>query len=114
MIEIILLFSGLNEAQVLDVSLLKEFSERDFPVSLVVKNLPSNAGDVGWIPGWGTEIPSAAGQLSLHTATRQPAHRSENPGQPKEKIQWKKVIGKKRIYLERKTPHRQNMDHLRS
>ena len=86
----------------------------DFPGHPVVKNLPSNAGDVGWIPGWGTEIPSAAGQLSLHTATRQPAHRSENPGQPKEKIQWKKVIGKKRIYLERKTPHRQNMDHLRS
>ena len=29
----------------------------------VVKNLPSNAGDVGLIPGQGTKIPHAVGQL---------------------------------------------------
>ena len=29
-----------------------------------VKNLPSKAGDVRLIPGWGTEIPPAEGQLS--------------------------------------------------
>ena len=40
---------------------------RDFPGGPVVKNPPSNAGDVGLIPGWETKIPHAAGQLSLHT-----------------------------------------------
>ena len=34
----------------------------------MVKNLPSNAGDTGSIPGWGTEIPHAAGQLSPRAA----------------------------------------------
>ena len=36
----------------------------DFPGGPVVKNSPSNAGDPGLIPGWGTKIPHAAGQLS--------------------------------------------------
>ena len=36
----------------------------DFPGGPVVKNLPSNAGDVGLIPDWGTKIPHATGQLS--------------------------------------------------
>ena len=36
----------------------------------MVKNLPYNAGDAGSIPGQGTKIPHAAGQLSPHaTAT---------------------------------------------
>ena len=35
----------------------------------MVKNLPYNAGDVGSVPGRGTKIPHAAGQLSLHTTT---------------------------------------------
>ena len=30
----------------------------------MIKNLPSNAGDVGLIPGRGTKIPHAAGQVS--------------------------------------------------
>ena len=38
----------------------------------VVKNPPSNAEDVGLIPGWGTKIPHAAGQLSLCAATTEP------------------------------------------
>ena len=38
----------------------------------MVKNLPSNVGDVGSIPGRGTRIPHAAGQLSPCTATREP------------------------------------------
>ena len=42
---------------------------RDFPAGPVVKNLPSNAGDVGSIPGRGTKIPHAAGQLSSHATT---------------------------------------------
>ena len=30
----------------------------------MVKNPPSNVGDVGSIPGWGAKIPHAMGQLS--------------------------------------------------
>ena len=37
-----------------------------FPGGLVVKNPSSNAGDTGWIPGWGIKIPYATGQLSPH------------------------------------------------
>ena len=45
---------------------------RDFPGGPVVKNLPSNAGDTGLIPGRGTKIPHAMGQLSPHTTTTEP------------------------------------------
>ena len=38
----------------------------------MVKNLPSNAGDIGSIPGPGTKIPRASGQLSPHTITAEP------------------------------------------
>ena len=44
----------------------------DFIGGPVVKNLPSSAGDVGSIPGPGTKIPHAAGQLSPHAATTEP------------------------------------------
>ena len=37
----------------------------DFPGGPVVKNPPFNAGNLGWIPGLGTKIPHALGQLSL-------------------------------------------------
>lgn len=37
----------------------------------VIKNLPSNVGDGGLIPGGGTKIAHAAGQLSLHTTMRE-------------------------------------------
>ena len=40
-------------------------SLRDFAGGPVVKNPPSSAGDLGLIPGRGTKIPHAAGQLSL-------------------------------------------------
>ena len=36
-------------------------------VGPVVKNPPSNTGDADLIPGWGTNIPHAAAQLSLCT-----------------------------------------------
>ena len=42
---------------------------RDFPGGPVVKNPPYNAGNSGSIPGRGTKIPHATGQLSLHTTT---------------------------------------------
>ena len=47
---------------------------RDFPGGPVVKNLPSNGEDVGLIPGWGTKIPHASGQLSWHAATAESRH----------------------------------------
>ena len=34
---------------------------RDIPGGPVVKNLPSDTGDVGSIPSWGPKIPQAAG-----------------------------------------------------
>ena len=40
---------------------------RGFPGGPVVKNLPSSAGSVDSIPGWGTKIPHATGQVSLYT-----------------------------------------------
>ena len=46
-----------------------EMTPRDFPGGPVVKNPPFNAGDVGSIPGQGTKIPHAAGQLSPHATT---------------------------------------------
>ena len=47
-------------------------SFRDFPGGPVVKNPPSNAGDTGSIPGQGTKIPHAEGQLSPRASTREP------------------------------------------
>ena len=44
---------------------------RDFPGGPVVKNPPSNAGDVPSVPGQGTKIPRAGGQFSLCTTTRE-------------------------------------------
>ena len=45
-------------------SFICKMESRDFPGGPVVKNLPSNAGDSGSIPGGGTKIPHAVGQLS--------------------------------------------------
>ena len=42
---------------------------RDSPGSPLVKNPPYNAGDAGSIPGQGTKIPHAAGQLSPRATT---------------------------------------------
>ena len=49
----------------------------------MVKDLPSNAGDLGSIPGLGTRIPHTTGQLSSHAATREAMDRSEDTVQPK-------------------------------
>ena len=47
----------------------------DVPSSSVVKTPPSNAGDRGSIPGRGTKISYAMGQLSVRVATRKkPPH----------------------------------------
>ena len=42
---------------------------QDFPGGPVVKILPSNAGDMGFIPGWGTKIPKISGQPSPSATT---------------------------------------------
>ena len=47
---------------------------KDFPGGPVVKNPPYNAGDTGSIPGQGTKIPHATGQLSRHATTTELAH----------------------------------------
>ena len=41
----------------------------NFPGGSVVKNLPSNTGDTGSIPGQGTKIPCAVEQLSPGTTS---------------------------------------------
>ena len=50
----------------------KEQREQDFAGGPVVKNPPSNAGDLGSIPGGGTSIPHASGQLNSCTAITEP------------------------------------------
>ena len=50
---------------------LKEWWARNFPGGWLVRNLPSKAEYVGLISVRGTEIPYAAGQLSLPAATRE-------------------------------------------
>ena len=45
----------------------------DFPGGLIAENPPSNAGDMGLIPGQRTRIPHAVGQLHPHTVT-EPSH----------------------------------------
>ena len=48
-----------KETQALNETLKK--MDWDFPGGPVVKTLPSNAGGMGPIPGWGTKIPHAVG-----------------------------------------------------
>ena len=59
------------------------FTLGDFPGSLVVKNPPCNAGDVGSISAWGTKIPHAMGQLSRCVATTEPEHSGARVSQEK-------------------------------
>ena len=94
----------------------------DFPGGPGVKNPPSNAGDAGSIPGQGTKIPHAAGQLSPHATTTEPmcsrAHvaqlerspratrkdpecRKEDPMQPN-------ILKKKERKKRETDPHNQN------
>ena len=54
------------------ISHTKNEGSWDFPGGPVIKNLPSNAGDVGSIPGRGTKIPHTAGQLSPRAKTTEP------------------------------------------
>ena len=60
------------------------------PNGPVVKNLPPNAGDVGSIPGRGTKIPHASGQLSLHTAMK--TYHSAPPPTPQKKTEGSALL----------------------
>ena len=46
----------------------------DLPGGPVVKNRPYNAGDAGSIPGQGTEIACAAGQMHPRPTAPEPDH----------------------------------------
>ena len=52
-------------------------NDRDFPGGPVVKNPPYNAGDAGSLPGRGTKIPHAMGQLSPRATATELAHLKE-------------------------------------
>ena len=72
----ILLFENANINDDLQWQTSHMFSTKhswDFPGGPVVKNPPSNAGNARSIPGWGTKIPHAAGQLSPSVSTREAA-----------------------------------------
>ena len=49
------------------------------------KNLPSDTGDAGLIPGWGTKMSCVLGKLSLHIPTRESTCYNKDAAQPKEK-----------------------------
>ena len=51
----------------------------DFSGGPVVKNLPSNGGNLDSVPGRETKIPHAKGQLSSHATTKEPTHHKEYP-----------------------------------
>ena len=54
----------------IEKSVVKRMFE-DLPGGPMVKNLPSNAGDLSWILGQGTKMPHAKGQINPHTTTRE-------------------------------------------
>ena len=56
----------------IDSLLYKNPLDRDFPGGPVVKNPSCNAGHASSVPGRGTKIPHAVGQLSLCATTTEP------------------------------------------
>ena len=54
----------------------------DFPGGPVIKNSPSNAGDVGSIPDKGTNILPAVGLLNLHAIMKNPKWCNQEQIQP--------------------------------
>ena len=69
---------------------LKEKGTGDILGGPVVKNLPSNVGGLGSLPGWGAKMPHVRGQLSYRTRTHAPHQEKlmqlkEDSGQPKTK-----------------------------
>ena len=68
----------------------------------MVKNVSSSAENSSSIPGWGSKIPHAMGQLSLHSPTAVPACCNEDLVQPKMKqTKENKTQGKKENLISR-------------
>ena len=65
---------------------------RDLPGGTVVKNLPSNAGDEGLIPGQGTKILQAASQLILYTTRKTQHSQKKHKTDTKKKIFYENAI----------------------
>ena len=59
--------------------MLRRYAARDFSGGPVVKNPRSNAGDTGSIPGQGTKIPHAVGQLSQRLNKRPRVPQTKEP-----------------------------------
>ena len=67
-----LAYKKLSILNILKIKNLIKEAPRDFTGGPMLKNPPSNAGDVGSIPDQGTKIPHAAGQLSPRATTTEP------------------------------------------
>ena len=63
-----------EEGEVIALDFYPKDKYWDFPGGPVVKNPSCNTGDAGSIPGQGTKIPHAMGQLSSWVATTEPVH----------------------------------------
>ena len=73
------LIQDLENSCICGIDFNSEHIKWDFPGGPVVKNLPYNAGDAGSIPGQGTKIPHATGQLSPRaTATELVCHKLQS------------------------------------
>ena len=59
--------------------MFKKIEIWEFSGGPVVKNLPFNVGDPGWIPGTGIKIPLVVEQLSLHSASPDHVCPSKDP-----------------------------------
>ena len=77
----------------------------DSPGGPVVKNPPSNARDVGLIPGQGTKTPRATEQLSLHTTGTKPTR--SGACAPQRKILYDTT---KTLHAAAKTQHTKQTD----
>ena len=84
----------------------------DFPGGPVVKNQPSSARDEGSIPGWGTKIPLAAGQLRPRPATTEPArsgaHAPQLERSPQTATREARVPQRRIPHVTMKIPHDAN------
>ena len=52
---------------------------RDFPDGPVIKNAPCNTGETAPIPGLGTKLSHAEGQLSPRVTNRESMHHTKDP-----------------------------------
>ena len=79
--------------------MVKNPPHRDCPGGPVVGSRPSNAGDMGSIPGQGTRIPHASEQLSPCATTTEPACPRACEHSERSRCSQINKIEKKRIHL---------------